>query len=264
MLRFNLEEKKRITVLFDKCNVALLKISEYEGVNHIDKVIIDGRDYIIPSEDLGFRIRMSREAVNLIRQKGSVLKLDKAERNFVIQYHPAWVMLRDGFDLNGKFDTDLFGITNTSVKKPYTLWCKDFCDSVGDKRYYPKKDMNSLMVTYKEFGDICKSDKSRIFFPLRQNLFIPMTKDVDPLYRGFFEAVRVKEEDNPNLKVELNKYGYPEVYYNLNGKFIRIDVSTEEGLKKLKEFSPSPFDELMLAAERKVKQKKKRPTKKRK
>ena len=85
MLRFNLEEKKRITVLFDKCNVALLKINEYEGVNHIDKVIIDGRDYIIPSEDLGFRIRMSREAVNLIRQKGSVLKLDKAERNFVIQ-----------------------------------------------------------------------------------------------------------------------------------------------------------------------------------
>lgn len=262
MAKFSLEEKKRLVALFDKCNVALLKVSQHEGVNHIDKVIIDGKDYSIPSEELGFRIRMSREAVNLIRQKGSILKLDKVERNFVIQYHPAWVMLRDGFDLNGDLDHDLSGVVWSGVKKPYTLWCKDYCDSVGDKRYYPKKDMNSLMVTYKEFADICKSDNSRVWFPIKKNLFIPMTRDVNPLYRGFFEAIRVKEEGNPNFKVELNKYGYPEIYYNKNGKFIRIDVSTEEGLKKLSEFSPSPFDGLSELAERKAKQKKKRPTKK--
>lgn len=262
MANYSLEEKKEIVALFDKCDVALLKISENGGVNHIDKVIIDGKDYVMPSEELGFRIRMSREAVNLIRQKGSILKLDKAERNFVIQYHPAWVMLRDGFDLNGDFDSDLSGVAWADVKKPYTLWCKDFCDSVGDKRYYPKKDMKSLMVTYKDFTIIHKSDRSRVLLPIKDDFFIPMTKDVDPLYRGFFEAIRVREEGNPDFKVELNKYGYPEVYHNQNGKWMMIDVSTKEGLDKLLTLSPSPFEEAKEVVERKAKQKKKRPTKK--
>ena len=262
MAKFSLEEKKEIVALFDKCDIALLKVSEHEGVNHIDKVIIDGKDYNMPSEELGFRIRMSREAVNLIRQKGSILKLDKTERNFVIQFHPAWIMLRDGFDFNGEFDASLSGVILPSIKKPYTLWCKDFCDSVGDKRYYPQKNMGSLMVTYKEFTDILKSDKNRIGFSLKENMFIPFTKNVDPLYRGFFEAVRVKLEGKSNLKVELNKYGYPEVYYNQNDRWMRIDVSTEEGLKKLSEFSPSPFDDMKVLESKQKQLKKKRPTKK--
>lgn len=261
MANFSLEEKKEIVALFDKCDVALLSVSEHDGVNHIDKVIIDGKDYNIPSEELGFRIRMSREAVNLIRQKGSILKLDKTERNFVIQFHPAWVMLRDGFDLNGEFDPNLSGVIVPSLRRPYTYWCKDFCDSVGDKRYYPRKDMNSLIVTYKEFTTIHKSDPNRVFLPIKDNLYIPFTKDVDPLYRGFFEAVRVKLEGNPNLRFELNKYGYPEIYYSQNGKWMKIDVSTKEGLEKLSEFSPSPFESLIEESE-KHKQKKKRPTKK--
>ena len=72
--------------------------------------------------------------------------------------------------------------------------------------------------------------------------------------------MRVKCEDNPNLKVELNKYGYPEVYYSQNGKWFLIDVSTKEGLEKLSLFSNSPFDKVKPLKQPRV-LKKKRPTK---
>ena len=87
------------------------------------------------------------------------------------------------------------------------------------------------------------------------------SKNVNLLYRGFFEATRVKFENNPNLKVELNKYGYPEVYYLKNGQWIRLDVSTKEGLNKLFEFSPSPFGKINDEEKKSNQKVKKKPTK---
>ena len=83
----------------------------------------------------------------------------------------------------------------------------------------------------------------------------------NPLYRGIFEAARVKFENNPNLMVELNKYGYPEVYYLQNGQWIRIDVSTKDGLNKLFEFSPSPLGRISDEEKKSNQKVKKRPTK---
>lgn len=260
MARFSLEEKKAILSLFDKCDVALLDVSELEGVNHINKVIIDGKKYDIPSKDLAFQLRMCTGALDLIREKGSILSLDRNERNFVIRNHPAWIMLRDTFELNGELGPELSGVINTKQKRPYEIWCQDFCDSLGDKRFYPKKNMKSLMVDYVGFATLFKMNKDRVRLKIKDDLYTSFVPDVSPLYRGFFEAMRVMSEENPELTVSLNKFGYPEVYYNKNGKSIRIDVSTEEGLNRLLLLSPSSLEGSSEPL-KKPKQKKKRPTK---
>ena len=54
-MKFSLEEKKAICALFDKCDVAMLKISIHDGIKHIDKVYLDGKYYDIPSKDLGIK-----------------------------------------------------------------------------------------------------------------------------------------------------------------------------------------------------------------
>lgn len=262
MVRFSLEEKNALVSLFDKCDVALLKISEQNGIKHIDKVYIDGKQYDIPSKELAMQIRLSNGAVDLIREKGNILKLNIDERNFVIRNHPAWIMVRDTFDLNGELGPELCGVVRTKQKKPYENWCQDFCDSMGDKRFYPNKNMKSMLVNYMEFARLFKMNKERVKLKIRDDLYTSFVPDVSSLYRGFFEAMRVREEGNPNLKVELNKYGYPEVYYNQNGRFMRIDVSTDDGLKKLFEISPSSLEGLQKVSEKSKTLKKKRPTKK--
>lgn len=258
-MKFSLEEKKAICALFDKCDVAMLKISIHDGVKHIDKVYLDGKYYDIPSEDLGIKISFVNGAVDLIREKGNISKLDKDERNFVIRNHPAWIMLRDCFDLNGELDHSLCGVVRTNQKKPYEVWSQDFCDSVGDKKYYPKKNMKSLLVTYSEFARIHNSDSERVRFPIKRDLATSFPKGVKALYRGFFEAIRIMALDDDNFKLELNKFGYPEVYYNQGNQWIKIDVGTDEGLEKLSSLSKSPYEKIKPVKETKVK--KKRPTK---
>ena len=158
-------------------------------------------------------------------------------------------------------DSELYGVARAGLKKPYSLWMHDYVDSLGEKRFYPRKNMNSFMVTYEEFGTLLKMNKENVRFPIKKGMVTVFPKNVNPLYRGIFEAARVKFENNPNLMVELNKYGYPEVYYLQNGQWIRIDVSTKDGLNKLFEFSPSPLGRIC-DEEKKSKQKvKKRPTK---
>ena len=232
-IKFSKEEMKAIFALFDKCDIALLKVSMLEdGVNHIDKVFIDGREYDIPSSELTHQLYLCAGAVDLIREKGNILKLSKDEQNFVIRNHPAWMHLRSDLKFYDFDDSELCGVAKTGLKKPYGLWVQDYVDSLGERRFYPRKNMNSYMA-----------------------------KNVDPLYRGFFEAVRVKFEDNPNLKVELNKFGYPEVYYSKNGRWMRIDVSTKEGLNKLFEFSPSPLGKIINENKESNQKVKRRPTK---
>ena len=214
------------------------------------------------SEDLGIKISFVNGAVDLIREKGNISKLDKDERNFVIRNHPAWIMLRDCFDLNGELDHSLCGVVRTNQKKPYEVWAQDFCDSVGDKKYYPKKNMKSLLVTYSEFARIHNSDSERVRFPIKRDLATSFPKGVKALYRGFFEAIRIMALDDDNFKLELNKFGYPEVYYNQGNQWIKIDVGTDEGLEKLSSLSKSPYEKIKPVKETKVK--KKRPTKGRK
>ena len=258
-MQFSLEEKKAICALFDKCDVALLDISMHDGIKHINKVYLDGRYYDIPSKELGVKISFVNGAVDLIREKGNILKLDDSEKNFVIRNHPAWIMLRDCFDLNGQLDHSLCGVTRINQRKPYEVWAQDFCDSVGDKKYYPKKNMKSLLVTYSEFARIHNSDSERVKFPIKKDLATSFPRDVSALYRGFFEALRIMFLNDDNFKVELNKFGYPEVYYNQGNKWIRIDVGTDEGLERLSSLSKSPYEKIKPIKE--VKVKKKRPTK---
>ena len=261
-LKFSKEEREAIFALFDKCDIALLKVSVLEdGVNHIDKVFIDGREYDIPSSELTNQLYLCAGAVDLIREKGNILKLSKDEQNFVIRNHPAWMLLRSDLKFYDFDDSELCGVAKTGLKKPYGLWVQDYVDSLGERRFYPRKNMNSYMVTYEEFGALLKMNKDNVRFPIKKDMVTVFSKNVDPLYRGFFEAVRVKFEDNPNLKVELNKYGYPEVYYSKNGRWMKIDVSTKEGLNKLFEFSPSPFGKISDEIKENNRKLKKRPTK---
>ena len=261
-IKFSKEEKKSVFALFDKCDVALLKVSVLEdGTNHIDKVYIDGKEYDIPSKDLTHQLYLCAGAVDLIREKGNILKLSKDEKNFVIRNHPAWILLRGDLKFYDFDDSELYGVARAELKRPYSLWMHDYVDSLGEKRFYPRKNMNSFMVTYEEFGALLKMNKENVRFPIKKGMSTVFSKNADPLYRGLFEAARVKFENNPNLKVELNKYGYPEVYYLQNGQWFRIDVSTKDGLNKLFEFSPSPLGRIC-NEEKKSKQKvKKRPTK---
>lgn len=262
-INFTLEEKNSIGALFDKCNVALLKISlNANGEKHIDKVYLDGKQYDIPSEELAFQLYLSNGAIDLIREKGSILGLSREEKNYVIKNHPSWIMLRDSFELNGELSPELYGVGDTEKKKPYEIWCQDFCDALGDKRFYPKKNMKSMMVNYMEFASLFKMNSNRVRLKIRDDLYVTFAPDVSPLYRGFFEAMRVKEENNTDLKIELNKYGYPEAYYIKNGKFTLIDVSTEEGLNRLLELSPSTLEGLKPSSKKQKQLKKKRPTKK--
>lgn len=260
-MKLSKEEMNAIFGLFNKCDVALLKMSQLEnGENHIEKVYLDGKLYDIPSKDLTQQLYLCEGAVDLIRQRGNILKLDKNERNFVIRNHPAWMLLRDD---SGFYDIDtkeFYGVARAKQKKPYDLWCQDYVDSLGEKRYYPRKNMHSFMVTYDEFGALLKMNKENVRFPLNKKLVTVFQRNADALYRGFFEAARVRMEGNSNLKVELNKYGYPEVYYLKNNKWIRIDVSTKEGLNKLFEVSPSPIGK-MGEVKQSVQKVKKRPTK---
>lgn len=264
MINFSKEEKNAVFALFDKCDVALLKISLLEnGEKHIDKVYLDGKLYDIPSRELTHQLYLCEGAVDLIREKGSILKLSKEERNFVIRNHPAWILLRDDAKFNDMNTSEFYGVARSDLKRPYDLWCKDYVDSMGEKRFYPRRNMRSYMVTYDEFATLLRTNKNNVNFPIKKGLRTAIAKDTDPLYRGFFEATRVKFENNPNLKVELNKYGYPEVYYSNNGKWFKIDVSTEEGLNKLFEFSPSPIGNLGDSNDKGNKTKvKKKPTKK--
>ena len=261
-IKFSKEERKAIFALFDKCDVALLKVRELEdGTNHIDKVYIDGKEYDIPSKELTHQLYLCAGAVDLIREKGNILKLSKDEQNFVIRNHPTWMLLRGDLKFYDFDDSELYGVARAGLKKPYSLWMHDYVDSLGEKRFYPRKNMNSFMVTYEEFGTLLKMSKENVRFPIKKGMVTVFPKNVNPLYRGIFEAARVKFENNPNLVVELNKYGYPEVYYSQNGQWIRIDVSTKDGLNKLFEFSPSPLGKIS-NEEKKSKQKvKKRPTK---
>lgn len=261
-IEYTEEETNAICKLFNKCYVALLRVKTNEnGEKYIEKVYIDGRKFNIPSTDLSFQISLCQGAVDLIREKGSILKLSKEEQNFVIKNHPSWIMLRDTFDFNGELDHELSGAVRTELKLPYEMWSKDFCDSIGEKKFYPQKNMKALLVTYKEFAALFRMDRNRVQFPIGDDCVITLPKNVSNLQRGFFEAVRVREEKNPNLKVELGKYGYPEVYYNQNGKWMKIDVSTEEGLKKLLLISPSPIRDNEVTDKPVLKVKKKRPTK---
>ena len=261
-IKFSREEKNAVFALFDKCDMALLKVSVLEdGINHIDKVYIDGKEYDIPSKELTHQLYLCAGAVDLIREKGNILKLSKDEQNFVIRNHPTWMLLRGDLKFYDFDDSELYGVARAGLKKPYSLWMHDYVDSLGEKRFYPRKNMNSFMVTYEEFGTLLKMNKENVRFPIKKGMVTVFPKNVNPLYRGIFEAARVKFENNPNLVVELNKYGYPEVYYSQNGQWIRIDVSTKDGLNKLFEFSPSPLGRIC-NEEKKSKQKvKKRPTK---
>lgn len=261
-IKFSREEKNAVFALFDKCDMALLKVSVLEdGTNHIDKVYIDGKEYDIPSKELTHQLYLCAGAVDLIREKGNILKLSKDEQNFVIRNHPTWMLLRGDLKFYDFDDSELYGVARAGLKKPYSLWMHDYVDSLGEKRFYPRKNMNSFMVTYEEFGTLLKMNKENVRFPVKKGMVTVFPKNVNPLYRGIFEAARVKFENNPNLMVELNKYGYPEVYYSQNGQWIRIDVSTKDGLNKLFEFSPSPLGRIC-NEEKKSKQKvKKRPTK---
>lgn len=261
-IKFSKEERKAIFALFDKCDVALLKVSELEdGTNHIDKVYIDGKEYDIPSKELTHQLYLCAGAVDLIREKGNILKLSKDEQNFVIRNHPAWILLRGDLKFYDFDDSELYGVARAGLKKPYSLWMQDYVDSLGEKRFYPRKNMNYFMVTYEEFMTLLRMNKENVRFPIKKGMSAVFSNNAGPLYRGIFEAARVKFENNPNLMVELNKYGYPEVYYLQNGQWFRIDVSTKEGLNKLFEFSPSPLGKIS-NEEKKSKQKvKKRPTK---
>lgn len=260
-LKFTKEEQNAVFGLFDKCDVALLKVSLLEdGEKHIDKVYLDGKLYDIPSKELAWKLYLCEGAVDLIREKGSILKLNNDEKNFVIRNHPAWILLRTDIVFKDHNIDEFYGVAKSGLKRPYGLWCQDYCDSMGEKRYYPRKNMNSYMVTYDEFATLLKTDKDKVRFPVKKGLFTTFSKQATPLYRGFFEAMRVKFEDNPNLKVDFNKYGYPEVFYQKNGQMVKIDVSTKDGLNKLFEFSPSPLGKIE-DSEKKSIQKKKRPTK---
>ena len=86
---------------------------------------------------------------------------------------------------------ELNGIAKTNERKPYEMWAQDFCDSVGDKKYYPKKNMKSMMVTYHEFARIHNSDMERVIFPIKEGLNTSLPRNVSNLYRGFFEAIRI-------------------------------------------------------------------------
>lgn len=241
-LKFSKDEMNAIFGLFEKCDVALLKISVSEdGEKHIEKVFLDGKLYDMPSKDLTHQLYLCGGAVDLIREKGNILKLSKDERNFVIRNHPAWMLLRGDLKFYDFDDSEYYGVARDNLRKPYSLWCQDFVDSLGEKRFYPRKKMNALMVTYEEFALMMHMNQNRVNFKIKKGMNTSFSKNANPLYRGIFEAARVKFENNPNLKVELNKYGYPEVYYLQNGQWFKIDVSTKEGLNKLFEFSPSPL-----------------------
>ena len=67
-IKFSREEKNAVFALFDKCDMALLKVSVLEdGINHIDKVYIDGKEYDIPSKELTHQLYLCAGAVDLIR-----------------------------------------------------------------------------------------------------------------------------------------------------------------------------------------------------
>ena len=261
-IKFSREEKNAVFALFDKCDVALLKVSLLEdGTKHIDKVYIDGKEYDMPSSDLTHQLYLCAGAVDLIREKGNILKLSKDEQNFVIRNHPAWMLLRGDLKFYDFDDSELYGVARAGLKKPYSLWMQDYVDSLGEKRFYPRKNMNSFMVTYEEFGALLQMNKENVRFPITKGIATVFPKNANPLYRGLFEAARVKFENNPNLKVELNKYGYPEVSYSQNGQWFKIDVSTKEGLNKLFEFSPSPLGKISEEEKQSHQKVKKRPTK---
>lgn len=260
-MSFTKEERAAIFGLFDKCDVALIKVSLLEnGDKHIDKVFLDGRLYDIPSQDLMHQIYLCEGAVDLIREKGSILKLSRNEQNFVIRNHPAWMLLRGDAGYYDFDASEYYGVAKVNLKKPYDVWCQDYIDSVGERRFYPRKNMKSYMMTYEDFMLVNRANPNKINFKLKKGILASFSKDVSPLYRGFFEATRVRFEDRDDLKVELNKYGYPEVYQLKNGKQVRIDVATEEGLEKLLELSPSPIGKV--ESNKGVQKVKKRPTKK--
>ena len=62
----------------------------------------------------------------------------------------------------------------------------DYVDSLGEKRFYPRKNMNSFMVTYEEFGTLLKMNKENVRFPIKKGMVTVFPKNVNPLYRGIF------------------------------------------------------------------------------
>ena len=263
-LQFSDDEKKCVYALFDKCDVALLKVSMLDnGEKHIDNVFINGREYDIPSRELAVQLILTAGAVDLIREKGSILSLDKEQRNFVIQNHPTWMMLRSNF-LSFENDSELYGTFHSGVKKPYEIWLNDNCDAIGERKFYPKKNMKSILMTYNEFVTCMKFDRSRKTLQLGNMGCASISENSSSLYRGFFEAVRVKNLNLSNLKVELNKYGYPVVSYLQNSTWHQLDVSDDDGLNKLLELSPSPLGKPVKKEKVKVKKKPTKSSKKRK
>ena len=259
-LKFSKQEQEAVCALFEKCDVALIKVSVMEnGEKHIDKVYLDGKEYDIPSKELAHQLYMSAGAVDLIREKGSILNLTVDERNFVIRNHPAWMMFRDELEFNDFSSDNLYGTAKKDLRRPYEIWCHDYCDSMGEKKFYPKKNMKSLMVTYEQFVSLLKMDRNKVRFPYKKDSVFVMSKNSSLLYRGFFEAARIKALKKDNLKVELNKYGYPEVYYLKADKWIKLDITTSDGLNKLFELSPSPLGNI--ETKENVVKVKKRPTK---
>lgn len=238
-LEFTKEEKKAICGLFEYCDAALLKMNDDKT---IDKVYIDGKFYDIPSEHLAHQLIMSKGAIELIREKGSINNLEKREKKFVIRNHPTWMAARCSFDLDDFYDPEFYGTCSDHKIFPYSIWCSDYCDSLGEKRYYPRKNMNSMIVDFDTFLIALRLNPNRVTMDFDKGVRVSFNKDASPLYRGFIEAARVKKENREDLIVELDSCGYPEVFHIVNGKRIRIDVSTEEGLKKLLELSPSPVE----------------------
>lgn len=197
-------------VFCSKCDIALLKVSMFDNdEKYIDKVYLDGREYDIPSKDLTNQLYLCEGAVNLIREKGNILKLSRNERNFVIRNHLVWMLLRHDLKFYDIDDSSFYGVSRTGLRRLYEMWFQDYLDSMGEKRFYPRKNMKAFMVTYDEFVSLLKLDKSKVKFPLKKGVTTSFSKDVSTLYRVFFESVSVKFEENPNLKVALNKYGYP-------------------------------------------------------
>lgn len=185
-IEFSKEERNVIFALFDKCDVALLDVSRLEdGTNHIDKVYIDGKGYDVPSTELAHQLYLCAGAVDLIREKGNILKLNDKERNFVIKNHPTWMLLR-GSLRNDDTNPELYGVAQAGLKKPYSLWQQDYVDVLGEKRFYPRKNMNSFMVTYEEFGYLLSLNKENVKFPIQKGMFTVFSRNANPLLRGFF------------------------------------------------------------------------------
>ena len=78
------------------------------------------------------------------------------------------MLLRSDLKFYDFDDSELCGVAKAGLKKPYGLWVQDYVDSLGERRFYPRKNMNSYMVTYEEFGALLKMNKDNVRFPIKK------------------------------------------------------------------------------------------------